>query len=269
MNTIDIKYLKAIEASIEASNKIIEIYTEGFESIIKEDGSPLTKADLASTEIIGRILAPLNIPITGEESTKFDYKERQNWTQCWCIDPLDGTKEFINKNGEFAVNIALIQGNSPIFGLIAWPVKKQVLIGSKSFGVYKFDFESFNNFDRWNKISTPSSINNPLVMTSSRSHYSGPIVEFIQELKLVSDKIEFLKKGSSLKFFDLAQGFADAYPRFAPTMEWDIAAGQAILEALGGCVYDADTKEPLKYNKENLTNPFFIAKTKPLIDLLP
>jgi 3'(2'), 5'-bisphosphate nucleotidase len=263
------KYQKAIEAAIQASKKIIEIYNEGFHAIFKEDGSPLTKADLASTDIISEILTPLNIPITGEETEKMQFNERVNWLESWCVDPLDGTKEFISRNGEFAVNIALIKNEKPIFGVIASPVNQEIIFGGNEIGVYFFEFNNFTNQNKWKQIHVPKQINSPLVMTCSRSHHSGPILEFIDELHLVSEKIEFLKKGSSLKFFDLVFGKADAYPRFAPTMEWDIAAGQAILEALGGIVYDADTKQPLRYNKANLTNPFFIAKTKPLLDILP
>ena len=269
MIKLELKYQKAIEAAIQASKKIIEIYEDGFSPIYKEDGSPLTKADLASTEIISDILTPLNIPITGEESEKSTFEDRLKWTECWCIDPLDGTKEFVSRNGEFAVNIALIREEIAVFGVIASPVKQEIIFGGKEFGVYSFHFDDFNNSENWNKIDIPQNINSPLVMTCSRSHHSGPILEFIDELHIVSEKIEFLKMGSSLKFFDLAFGRADAYPRFAPTMEWDIAAGQAILEALGGSVYDADTKQPLRYNKANLLNPFFIAKTKPLLDILP
>ena len=269
MILLEEKYQKAIEAAILASKKIIEIYEEGFSPTYKEDGSPLTKADLASTEIISEILMPLNIPITGEETEKTSFEERLNWTECWCIDPLDGTKEFISRNGEFAVNIALIKDEKPVFGVITSPVKEEVIFGGKQMGVYFCKFNDFSNQKNWKKIEEPRHINSPLVMTCSRSHHSGPILEFIDELHLISEKIEFIKKGSSLKFFDLAFGNADAYPRFAPTMEWDIAAGQAILEALGGCVYDADTKQPLRYNKANLTNPFFIAKTKTLLEILP
>ena len=269
MIQLELKYLKAIEAAIKASYKIIEIYNQDFDAIYKEDGSPLTKADLASTEIINEILEPLNIPITGEESDKTAFEERTKWKECWCIDPLDGTKEFISKNGEFAVNIALIKQNRAVFGIIASPVREEIIVGGEETGVYIFKFSHFQNLANWNKLSEPKQINNPLVMTCSRSHHSGPILEFIDSLHLISEKIEFLKKGSSLKFFDLALGNADAYPRFAPTMEWDIAAGQAILEALGGCVFDADTLQPLRYNKANLTNPFFIAKTKPLLELMP
>ncbi len=269
MINLELKYLKAIEAAVKASKKIIEIYNQDFDAIYKEDGSPLTKADLASTDIINTILEPLSIPITGEETEKTGFEERSNWYECWCIDPLDGTKEFISKNGEFAVNIALIRENRAVFGVIASPVREEIIVGGSETGVYIFNFNDFSNSENWKQISEPTQINSPLVMTCSRSHHSGPILEFIDELHLISEKIEFLKKGSSLKFFDLALGYADAYPRFAPTMEWDIAAGQAILEALGGIVYDADTKQPLTYNKSNLTNPFFIAKTKPLVEFMP
>ena len=267
MEQLKEKYKVAIRAAIDASQTIMDVYENEFDTIIKEDGSPLTKADLASTKIIHKQLEPLNIPITGEETEKRPFSERKNWKECWCIDPLDGTKEFINRNGEFAVNIALLQEGSPVFGLIASPVQEIMYFGGIEIGVYKMKFEQVDFPESWVKISAPINVNSPMVMTCSRSHHSGPVLNFINDLKKISPTIEFAKKGSSLKFFDLASGKADAYPRFAPTMEWDIAAGQAILEALGGSVVHAETGVPLYYNKENLTNPYFIAKTKPLLAL--
>ncbi len=259
-------YRLAMQGAIEASLKIMEIYSVGFDAEYKIDGSPITAADLASTDILHRFLEQTNIPITGEESLNSEFSVRKDWKRCWCIDPLDGTKEFVSRNGEFAVNIALIEKGIPVFGLIASPVKKEFIIGSKEFGVFIIDFDNLNDTSKWKKIETPLTINSPLVMTCSRSHHSGPVLKFIEALQSISPEIEYIKKGSSLKFFDLATGIADAYPRFAPTMEWDIAAGQAILETLGGVVYHAETGEPLRYNKENLTNPNFIAKTKVLFD---
>ncbi len=259
-------YQFAINGAIQASKKIMEIYSRDFNAEYKLDGSPITEADLASTEILHRFLDETNIPITGEESINSDYSIRQNWRECWCIDPLDGTKEFVSKNGEFAVNIALIKNGIPVFGLIASPVNQELMIGSKEFGVFIFKFDQVSNPEQWIKIDIPQAINSPLVMTCSRSHHSGPVLKFIQSLQSISPEIEYIKKGSSLKFFDLAMGKAHAYPRFAPTMEWDIAAGQAILETLGGVVYHAETGEPLRYNKQNLTNPYFIAKTKALLE---
>lgn len=239
----------------------MDIYQDDFEEIIKSDGSPLTQADLASSDIIEQHLSPFDIPITGEETEKMHFEERMHWKECWCIDPLDGTKEFIKKNGEFAVNIALIKDGKAHFGLIASPVQREILIGSHETGVFLFHFDQVQDFSTWKKLETPENHNVPIVMTCSRSHHSGPVLQFIQELKTISPEITFSKKGSSLKFFDLAQGSADVYPRYAPTMEWDIAAGQAILEALGGSVVHAETGEPLRYNKANLTNPYFVAKT--------
>lgn len=262
-------HFQALQAAVEASNRIMEIYSAGFEAEYKLDGSPITLADTASTEILHKYLDSTGIPVTGEESVNSHYSERSNWTKCWCIDPLDGTKEFVSKNGEFAVNIALIENGAPIFGLIASPVNQEIIIGSKDFGVYIIDFENVEKKHLWNKVERPKTINSPVVMTCSRSHHSGPVLKFIQKLQSISPEIKYIKKGSSLKFFDLATGKADAYPRFAPTMEWDIAAGQAILEALGGIVYHAETGEPLQYNKENLTNPYFIAKTSALCEILP
>ncbi len=267
MMKLENKYTTALYAAIDASKIIMGIYENDFDTIIKDDGSPLTKADLASTKEIHKHLEPLNIPITGEETEKTPFSQRKNWEECWCIDPLDGTKEFINRNGEFAVNIALLRNGKPIFGLIASPVQRIMFFGGKEVGVFKMSFEDVATPERWEEVSDPVKINDPMVMTCSRSHHSGPVLQFINELKKISPTIEFAKKGSSLKFFDLARGTADAYPRFAPTMEWDIAAGQAILEALGGSVVHAETGLPLYYNKENLTNPYFIAKTKPLLAL--
>jgi len=255
------KYIAAIHASIAASEAIMQIYQNDFEEIIKSDGSPLTQADLASSDIIDLYLSPFNIPITGEETEKMSFEERSTWTQCWCVDPLDGTKEFIKKNGEFAVNIALINEGKAHFGLIASPVRREILVGSMKTGVYLFSFDAVHDFSCWKKLSIPKKHNIPIVLIGSRSHHSGSMLEIIESLKTFSPEIEFTQKGSALKFFDLALGTADIYPRFAPTMEWDIAAGQAILEALGGSVVHAETGESLRYNKANLTNPYFVAKT--------
>ncbi len=238
------------------------IYEQNFESKDKADGSPVTAADLAASACIEEILAPLGIPITGEESDKAPYEQRQHWQQCWCIDPLDGTKEFIKRNGEFAVNIALIENGEHIFGLIASPVQEEILLGSKVTGVFVFDFQDWEVQDKWIQLTASFNTNNPLVMACSRSHHSGPVLQIINSIKEEGYELDYIKKGSALKFFDLASGAADIYPRFAPTMEWDIAAGQAILEALGGEVVHAETGEPLRYNKANLVNPYFIARTQ-------
>ena len=142
MKKLETKYIVAIKAAVEASNKIMGIYENDFDTIIKDDGSPLTKADLASTKIIHKHLEPLGIPITGEETDKMPFSERKNWTECWCVDPLDGTKEFINRNGEFAVNIALLRDGKPVFGLIASPVQRLMYLGGTETGVFKIEFDS-------------------------------------------------------------------------------------------------------------------------------
>ncbi len=265
MIKIPIEYSTAISAVVEASKKIMDVYNKGFDVEIKGDGSPLTIADLESSKIINTKLKQTDIPITGEETTKDIYERRKRWKKCWCVDPLDGTKEFVNRNGEFAVNIALIENQIPIFGLIASPVEENILFGTKELGVFVFSFKDSENTEKWQKVSPKENPNKPLNVIYSRSHSSGPMNEFIDELKAKYGEPAFVKKGSSLKFFDLALGKADVYPRFAPTMEWDIASGQAILTALGGKVTHAETKKPLIYNKENLKNPSFIASTKAIL----
>ena len=262
---IEAKYLSAIHAAIVASKEIMRIYIDVINLEYKEDGSPLTNADLASSKIIHDHLEPLGFPITSEETINTKYQERKEWEGFWCVDPLDGTKEFVKKNGEFAVNIAFIEGSYPVFGLIASPVYEEILFGGKEMGVYSCSYGDISEASKWKHIPGGDGINHPLIVIGSRSHPSELGKKFFEDIMLITKDLEYLSKGSSLKFFDLANGTADVYPRFAPTMEWDIAAGQAIIEALGGEVTNALDGTRLQYNKEDLTNPFFIAKTKGFI----
>ena len=267
MNRLSDTYILAVEASIKASTEIMRFYEDGFNSNLKEDGSPVTEADLTASKIISSVLEKTSIPILGEETVHQDFQERKNWTLNWCVDPLDGTKEFIKRNDQFAVNIALIENQKSIFGVIASPTEKIVIFGGEKTGVYISNFETFHNQEKWIKLSEKNTPNSPLILCVSHSSYSEKTIDLIEKLKQNYSEINLLKKGSALKFFDLALGKADIYPRYAPTMEWDIAAGQAILEALGGSIISVETGESLIYNKEDLLNPHFIALTKPLIKL--
>lgn len=257
-------YLIAIEAAMRASEIITEIYRDIVTATIKEDGSPVTIADLAASKIIADYLLPTGIPILGEETEKAGFEERLTWTENWCVDPLDGTKMFLQRNGEFSVNIAHIVDNQPKFGIIASPVHREILVGGEEFGCFVIQFDQIKQPDLWQKLSSHEQLNEPMRVICSHSYqaFHGG-VEF--ELYTKNRAFEYVRKGSALKFFDLARGAADIYPRFAPTMEWDIAAGHAILNALGGTVVNAYTLEPLTYNKEDLFNPHFIAKTKAVL----
>lgn len=252
-------YRLAIEAAIEASKSIMRFYEDGFQHEIKNDGSPVTQADFASSIIIKNILVQTEIPIIDEESTQLPFEIRKNWTNNWCVDPLDGTKEFIKKNGEFSVNIALIEHQKPVFGLIASPVEKKIILGMKGKGVYIFDFTDSKSPEIWTKIDKNDEIPSQIGIIASRSHHSDLSPAFKQEIRSNFGEYKTISKGSALKFFELALNKVAVYPRYAPTMEWDIAAGQAIIEELGGKVLRLDDLSPLIYNKENLTNPYFIA----------
>lgn len=265
MKDIDGKYLIALRAALAASTKINEIYSTPFENEIKADGSPVTKADLASSEIIKSFLSETNIPIIGEELEKEPYSIRKKWRQCWCVDPLDGTKEFIKKNGEFVVNIALIEDGCPIFGLIASPVQKEIIFGGMGLTkAYKTSFLNIENSLEWTTLKPLNNHNYPPVVISSRSDFSGDLLKIVTPLETAFGGYVSKTMGSALKFFDLCEGKADIYPRLAPTMEWDIAAGQAIYEVLGGEILNFKTKEALVYNKKELFNPYFIARNKSL-----
>lgn len=258
----------ALEGAVEASKAIMQIYTDDFSPTMKEDGSPVTIADHASNDILVAHLNKTGIPLISEESLKAPFEERKNWDYVWCIDPLDGTKEFIKKNDEFAICIALIHQQKPILGIIASPIQGTILVGGKNIPPAIIRFEDIDRPSAWNYIEHKQQINQPLVIAVSRSQGSGTDLKFNQRVKKQFGEVVFLKKGSALKFFDLAMGHADIYARYAPTMEWDIAAGQAIIEALGGKVFHSESGEPLYYNKANLYNPYFIVHTKSVVKYL-
>ncbi|MFK7783461.1 MAG: 3'(2'),5'-bisphosphate nucleotidase CysQ [Crocinitomicaceae bacterium] len=254
-------YIQAIQAAINASGVISEIYQEPITPTLKEDGSPVTKADLASSKVIAETLLKTGIPITGEEREKRGFEIRSKWAENWCVDPLDGTRMFLKRNGEFSVNIAHIIDHQPAFGIIASPENKEVIVGGPEHGCFLIQFDDLEFPNKWESIAPPSSPNDPLRIICSHSYqpyHGGTDFEKYTENR----PHEYVRRGSAIKFFNLALGSADIYPRFAPTMEWDIAAGHAILNALGGSIVNAHTNEPLTYNKESLYNPHFIAKTK-------
>lgn len=254
-------YRTALQAVLEASEAILSIYQSDFTAITKEDGSPVTQADLESSRIIIEHLGKTGIPIISEEQEIPHYHERLSWKENWCVDPLDGTSMFMEKNDEFAINIAHLKNGEPIFGIIADPVQQKVLMGGKEFEVVIANYSDFNSPERWTKIQPKERLHNPVRVICSRSYVHSSGLKYIQSLEQRFGELQFVRKGSALKFFDLVLGNADIYTRFAPTMEWDIAPGQAILNALGGQIVNVENNQPLKYNKEDLFNPQFIAQT--------
>lgn len=262
--------LIAIEAALKAGKEILNIYedpTMDFQVEKKADNSPLTIADKKAHEAIYNILKSTSYPILSEEGKSVDYQTRKSWETLWIVDPLDGTKEFIKKNGEFTVNIALIQDGSPILGVIYVPVKQDLYFGSQTLGAYKLSnatsLNSSNTVEELIKQSTKlplTKVDSVYRVVASRSHLSPETESFIAEEKNLHPQIELLSKGSSIKICLVAEGEADIYPRFAPTMEWDTAAGDAIARAAGMKVCNVDRITPLQYNKENLLNPWFIVE---------
>ena len=249
--------LKVCNIAIKAGEEILKYYTEDIHVTHKDDSSPLTKADLASNKIIMNALQQLDrtIPILSEESL-VEWKERKNWTKYWLVDPLDGTKEFIKQNGEFTVNIALIENNKPILGVIFTPVKFDLYFAQKNYGSYKINSSSkLINLKEAVKIfvANQSSIKR---IIGSRSHSNQTFDSWVNQNFPNS---EIVQAGSSLKFCLIAEGAADIYPRFGPTSEWDIAAGHIIVNEAGGRVNTFENTE-INYNqKEDLLNPQFYA----------
>jgi 3'(2'), 5'-bisphosphate nucleotidase len=242
----------AINAAIEGGNEIMKVYNDDFEVYIKEDDSPLTVADQNANKVIVDQLGKTGIPVLSEEGKTIPYSERKNWDKLWIVDPLDGTKEFIKRNGEFTVNIALIENGSPIMGVIYVPVKKTLYYASEA-GAYK---KSENNIEKL-PINQKKE---KYVAVGSRSHMSDETKAFFNQLKDTHGEIDVVSMGSSLKICLVAEGIADVYPRFAPTMEWDTAAGQAIAKYAGKSLIDYNTKKEMLYNRDELRNNWFIVQ---------
>ena len=255
----------AIMSSVTAGKRIMQIYEkEDFQVMNKEDHSPLTLADKESNDIINNALVPTGIPIISEENDQIPYEKRKEWKECWIVDPLDGTKEFIKKNGEFTVNIAFVKNGAPQFGVICAPALNVLYYADvseqKAFKVdiSETEAEIESILGKREEIH-PDLVAEKLRIVGSRSHMNEETTSYIQDLKLNKNKeVEIVSKGSSLKFCLLAEGKANLYPRFGPTMEWDTAAGQAICEAVGLKCVSTETDKPMTYNRENLLNSNFI-----------
>ena len=257
----------AVKAAVEGGAAIMEIYSQDDLGVeYKDDKSPLTLADKKCNDVINSYLVKTMHPIISEENRQLDYEERKDWDTCWIVDPLDGTKEFVKRNGEFTVNIALIKQGKPILGVIYVPDTKELYVAdvvSKTAGKFTLQEHKVIVKDLDIEANTISPINKNLELVrvvGSRSHMNEATESFVNSLSSVYEKVDIVSKGSSLKFCLVAEGKADVYPRFAPTMEWDTAAGQAICEAVGLQVISKETDAPLLYNKENLLNPWFIVK---------
>ena len=257
-------YLKtAISAAIEAGSEIMNVYNTSFNVEFKDDKSPLTEADKRSNDIINSHLKPTDIPIISEENKQIDYRIRRNWRTCWIVDPVDGTKEFIKRNGEFTVNIALVKNGLPLLGVIYVPASKTLYYAdidkNEAYKVVlkQHRFDPQETTDDLHPIR-PKKRAKSIQVVGSRSHMNQETLAYVESLEQLNNKVEIVSRGSSLKFCLVAEGKADIYPRFAPTMEWDTAAGQAICNAVGVDVISQATKETLRYNKENLLNPWFV-----------
>ncbi len=275
-------------AARAAGEAILDIYDRDFGVEHKDDGSPLTLADRRSHEIIVDHLTTLpskQLPVLSEEGGDIPYEERRDRDYYWLVDPLDGTKEFIKRNGEFTVNIALIHKDRPVLGVIYVPVKDTFYFASEGIGVYKLEgsekvgrlesgeekneevIKSMLSDIIRDSIRLPVTLKglsstdhrSGITIIGSRSHVTREFEEFVDEMRQKYAEVEFISAGSSLKFCLVAEGKADIYPRFGPTMEWDTAAGQAIVEQAGGSVLEVKTGKRMSYNKENLLNHWFVA----------
>lgn len=239
-----------VDLSRRAGIAILEWYDGDMGITQKADNSPLTKADLASHELITAELARLwpEIPVLSEESADIPWGTRRNWRQYWLVDPLDGTREFINHNGEFTVNIALIQDHNPVLGIVHVPVTDISYFGARDFGAWRR-----HGSEAAAAIDVRQPATEPVIVVGSRSHANPDLAGQLNKL----GPHELISMGSSLKFCRVAEGLADFYPRLGPTSEWDTAAAQAVVEAAGGQVVKIDGS-PLTYNtRETYLNPFF------------
>lgn len=255
----------ALHAAVKAGHEIMRIYKSGeFGVELKADRSLLTLADKASHQIILELLTQSGVPVLSEEDQQTEYPLRKDWDCFWLVDPVDGTKEFVNRNGEFTVNIALMQNQTPVAGVIYVPVTQELYVGVRGEGAYKMETDktdiSFAEMKKQGLKLPVAKDQSVYTVVGSRSFMNQETKDFIDTLRKDYPNIEVLSRGSSLKICMIAEGKADIYPRFGPTMEWDTAAGHAIVKAVGKNIYQLNTETPLEYNKQNLLNPFFVVK---------
>jgi len=268
--------LTALRAAVCAGDAILKIYHSDFSVAYKTDDSPLTLADKRAHEIIVSHLAPSQIPVLSEEGRQIPYEQRKAWQRLWVVDPLDGTKEFIKRNGEFTVNIALVENQQPVLGVICIPDKKSLYFAAAGSGAHKLerqpmvdiapemDDQTAQNdlltqiMERAVSLPVKALRSRIYTIVGSRSHSTPDLEAYVEKKRRERGAVEFIAAGSSLKFCAVAEGRANIYPRLAPTMEWDTAAGQAIAESAGANVLAYETRKPLTYNKEDLYNPWFV-----------
>ncbi|MDH3638490.1 MAG: 3'(2'),5'-bisphosphate nucleotidase CysQ [Gammaproteobacteria bacterium] len=244
-----------IDLAGQAGAAILEIYEGGFDVETKADGSPLTMADQRSHKLIVSALAALtpDIPILSEESASISYAERVAWDRFWLVDPLDGTREFVKRNGEFTVNIALIEDRTPILGAVYTPVQRRCHYGYRGGGAFRV-----NGDGAAEPIQVRDYAGGRATVVASRSHARGSVQHFLERLRAAEGGYEVANMGSALKICLIAEGQGDIYPRLGPTSEWDTAAGQCVLECAGGKLVNCDGS-PFVYNKESVLNPWFLA----------
>ena len=269
--------IKSIQAALEAGEAIEEVYRSDFAVEYKEDNSPLTRADRKSHELLVASLSRFKIPVLSEEGREIPYTERKTWERLWIVDPLDGTKEFIKRNGEFTVNIALVEYFKPVLGVVYAPVQDILYFAAKGIGSFKLERPDVrdipdkadvegddqvleNLLQRAERLPVDRPKGTPFTIAGSRSHAGPELKKFVEEKRREHGEVEFIPAGSSLKICLVAEGSADLYPRLGPTCEWDTAAGQAIAEHAGAKVLNFHTGEPLKYNRDDVLNPWFVVR---------
>jgi len=261
----------AVAAAVKAGVRTLEIYNQDFSVETKSDNSPLTQADRDAHAIIVSRLKAFELPILSEEGRAIPYDERRGWEQFWMVDPLDGTKEFVKKNGEFTINIALIHHQSPILGVVYVPVSRRLYYAAEGMGTFRFDISDEASIELVSigdlvgssrRLTADVAGDSPYTIVGSRSHVTPELEAYVAEKRRRHDVVEFISAGSSLKFCLVAEGMADVYPRMGPTMEWDTAAGQVVAEMAGATVVRADNGLPMVYNKPDLLNPWFIVTAK-------
>ncbi|MDD2636328.1 MAG: 3'(2'),5'-bisphosphate nucleotidase CysQ [Bacteroidales bacterium] len=244
-----------IEIAKKAGEETLKYYRKDFITDYKSDNSPVTNADIAANTIIIFELKKTGLPIISEESSQIKYDDRKNLSEYWIVDPIDGTKQFVNGEDEFTVNIALIRNNKPVEGVVFAPALNKLYYGNILEGAFLYDF----SLDTDNLVRLPFKKTKGLSMIVSKSHLNKKTKTILDQIQLEYPNVSIRSVGSSLKFCCIAEGEIDIYPRIGSISEWDIAAGHAVLVAAGGCVKDLNTQHEIIYNSPNLRTPDFVA----------